>query len=146
MSIRNLSCALGALALVLACSGAAVTHADENVPFKGEMTATFRAFVPPSTGLFDVTGKSTHMGRITGQARVYFTPLPKDADLTLVAPNGDEVYLKTHGEPDATGAFVGTYQVGRHGRFEDATGSGSWTSVALDDETVVSTWSGDISY
>ena len=142
MSMRNAACAIALLSLA-----GAFAESDSR-PFKGSANWGFVGEVPPNVGLVSmISGRSSHMGELDGTGKVFFTPLPKDATLTLVAANGDEVQLAAHGEPDSSGAFVGSYRItGGSGRFAGAVGSGDWTAVANADGTVTTNWNGIIGY
>ena len=145
MRIRDVLC-IACIVALLAAAGAFADNASR--PFVGGADWQFVGESPPNVGLVSMlSGKSTHAGMLTGTGEVFFTPLPKDAALTLVAANGDEIHLIAHGEPDADGVFIGSYRItGGTGRFAEAIGSGDWTAVANADGTVTTSWSGIIGY
>ena len=133
------------LAIVLLIS-TGVASAGKEVPLKGSAMTELESFDDATlSAVFVITrGKATHLGRITGVATVYYDPvtwIPVKADQTLIAANGDELYITA-----TFGAYVIT---GGTGRFEDASGSGVLTAVNIgdpEDGIVAVTWNGTISY
>jgi hypothetical protein len=116
--------------------------AGDEVPFKGTGTATWVSTDYVNlTSTFSLGGNATHLGKFTGWSIVSYDPqtfMPVGAQLTVIAANGDRVYL-------ATVAATGTYTVtGGTGRFEGASGSGDWSASGMG--TVAIEWDGRISY
>lgn len=151
---------LGALLVVAIPLAARSLEAKDEVPFKGKAMSEFRGedFSNPPflTTYFEiVSGNCTHMGKITGEAEVHWYVLslepliaiPLSASITLVAANGDELYL-THSpgswDPDIQGSVAEYTITGGTGRFEGASGSGDATATGSGD--VALTWKGTIDY
>jgi hypothetical protein len=141
MSLCNPLLVATTLLLAVAPLGAA-----EERPFKGGALSELVSFdYATASAVWKVVGGNvTHLGQVTGVGMVYYDPatwMPIAAVQTLVAANGDELYLTT---------TASTYTItGGTGRFAGATGSGSLTAVTVGDpadEQVAITWDGDISY
>ncbi|MHC4930829.1 MAG: hypothetical protein ACYTGV_01380 [Planctomycetota bacterium] len=135
------------LALAVAFMLAAVpVVADDERPFKGEALSELVSFdYATMSAVWKITeGSVTHLGRVTGEGTVYYDPvtwMPTGAVQTLIAANGDELYIT---------ATTDTYTIaGGTGRFAGASGSGSLTAVNVGDpadDMVAVSWAGSITY
>lgn len=166
-----------AAAVTLLLSGTAgMAGADADRPFKGRADGLVSfsmvgTDVCPALGLqteSNATGKMNHMGS-TSMSAEHCTPtgaVISDGAMTLTAANGDEVYVSYDGVqldlPDFMGGTVsvgelipieGDFEVvGGTGRFDGATGSGTWVASAvyegLSDPAWAATWhfAGTIDY
>ncbi|MHC4933144.1 MAG: hypothetical protein ACYTGV_13240, partial [Planctomycetota bacterium] len=121
--MRITSCAvLAVVAALLITSGPGM--AGDEVPFKGSGTATWVSTDYVNlTSTFTLRGNATHIGKFTGWSIVSYDPttyLPVGAEMTLVAANGDKLYLSTVSVYDpSTGTATATYTVtGGTGRFD----------------------------
>jgi hypothetical protein len=111
----------------------------KTVPFKADFTATQEVIQAPAPGtpliiLATGTGKASHMGKTTFEARItidVFGPQPNlsPATFTLTAANGDQIFMNSIGivnPPDANGVITVTLTntiTGGTGRFAYATGT-----------------------
>jgi hypothetical protein len=142
------------LAGFLALAPAALLAGDE-VPFKGKATSQFvgEDLANLRTYFEIVDGNVTHLGKVTGSAVVHWMQVgpnayvPIGASITLVAANGDELYLThtpTGWDPTTATSYADYNITGGTGRFEGATGSGAAT--ASGSGLVSNTWVGTIDY
>ena len=133
------------LAVTLSLAAVPLVAGDE-VPFKGSALSQAVSFDPTTmSAVFEITGGNvTHLGSVTGVGTVYYHPVywyPIGADQTLIAANGDELYITA--TPTAYAITGGT------GRFAGASGSGSMSVEVVGDpadEIVLATWKGTIDY
>lgn len=134
---------LASLMLALAATGLlAGTATAAPTPLKGRFVQS--GVIAPSAacqGLANTTsgdGQATHLGRTgwAGTACVSFGPqgiVVRNGQLTLTAANGDQLFATfaaSGGPPASDGSFHldGTFTVvGGTGRFEGATGGGTFT-------------------
>jgi len=146
-----------ALLVALLTVGPGVLRAGDDVPFKGDAVSVFKyGDLSTLTSYFEITeGNLTHLGAVTGTAEVHWTlvsldPLvlePAGADITLVAADGDELYLEHDAgewDPDTATSTADFVITGGTGRFEGATGGG--TATASGSGTVSNSWTGTIDY
>ena len=131
--------------------------AKDDVPFKGAAISQFVSEDLPNLTTYwkIVSGNVTHLGKVTGSAEVYLMQIsesppiyvPIGAAITLVAANGDELYI-THGngrwDPESNSSISDYTITGGSGRFAGATGSG--TATAAGASTVALSWNGTIDY
>ena len=151
---------LGGLLAVALLIGSGSLRAEDEVPFKGDAVSQYVG--EDVNGIFVtayweiVSGNITHLGKVTGEAEVYWMQIqpepdpiyiPLGASIVLVAANGDELHLEhtpDYWDPSTSTAYS-TYEItGGTGRFADATGSGTTTASGYG--TVTNTWNGTIEY
>jgi hypothetical protein len=141
------------VAIASLCLGPGPTSAGDSVPFDSYSAGTFTLAVDATTGAGDLrfagAGIASHLGLGPVAGHSVTTPSPTDPlvsiidpdhdAVTLVAANGDELYLSNAGEdrldPSVPGRLFirgsGTFRVtGGTGRFAGATGSGTFEVVA----------------
>ena len=135
--------AVGALTIATLLVVATPGLASDEVPLKGSATSTFQSYDPDTqTAHHTIAGTSTHLGLLSGDAYVRFVfdpaPRPVSAEVHMVAANGDELVL------DQVMATMTYTILGGTGRFEGATGSGSFTAAGSGNVTLV--WDGTIDF
>lgn len=128
--------------------------AAADVPFKLDLTITAARFIdpppPPVIMELESAGTGTHVGLCTGESTVTWIVKGDgvwfSGPLTITAANGDTINLDTYGWSDSSGAD-GDYVIkGGTGRFEEASGSGSFDVVVNDDGSQTAALNGTISY
>ena len=142
----------GLVVLATLYVGPSPAPAADQVPFDSYYAGTFTLAVDAAGGgdlQFAGAGIASHLGRGAVEGRSLTTPSPTDPlvsvidaehdAVTLVAANGDELYLSNAGEdrldPSDPDHIVirgsGTFRVtGGTGRFAGATGAGTFEVVA----------------
>lgn len=161
----------GAASVVLLLAGTAGTAgADADRPFKGKVSglvsfAMVGTGACPALGLqteSNASGQLSHMGSTSMHAE-HCTPTGAaigDGDMTLSAANGDKVYLTYDGiQLDLPDFMGGTLQVGElipvqgdfevvggTGRFDGATGGGTWVASVVYEGLGDPAWAGTWSY
>ena len=149
---------LSALVLTLTLTSSAL--ADQ--PFKASMS---ESFVPVACPAGTLCANALGRGNAAGMGNTTETSLgivdlarwssetgcaPEAATTTLMAANGDQLFLTTNGAFCQTGPTTavdsGTYQVtGGTGRFAGARGSGAYvTQASMTDGTSVTTMNGNL--
>lgn len=138
--LRTASRRSATVTLMILSALAAPSRAGHTVPIRGSGSFTLVGqVVDPATGdvifFADLSGNSSHMGRITGTAtEVLFAPDYESftVEATQVAANGDKLFLTYQGDfIDVDGDSVGTFEItGGTGRFAGASGSGTFISFA----------------
>ena len=118
-------------------------RAGDEVPLKGSATATYQSHDPNTMkSHFTLDGTSTHLGLIGGDAYVQFeyepVPHPVGAEVTMVAANGDKLVLDTVQADQSYTITGGT------GRFDGATGSGTFIATGTGEVTL--SWDGTIDF
>jgi len=160
-----------AAAVILLLSGTAgMANAGADRPFKGRVDGLVSfsmvgSDVCPALGLqteSNATGTMRHMGATSMYAE-HCTPTGaaiSDGDMTLTAANGDKVYLAYDGIqldlPDFMGGTLavgelipieGDFEVvGGTGRFDGATGGGTWVANVVYEGLADPAWAGTWSY
>ncbi len=93
-----------------------------------------------------VLGQATHLGRVTGAGTVQ-TGVILHATVTRTAANGDSVNFVADYGPSGPGTWAGSYIIdGGTGRFEGASGDGSFEAVLNADGTITGKADGNIAY
>ena len=153
---------LGLVAVVTALAFAAVALSaagGTDRPFTGSATGLANFVPDPScpVGFRSVTetsGTASHLGLVSFSSNHCFA-LPNlitQGQGTLVAANGDELYLTYSGTctpPDFATCNTDTVVVGGTGRFENATGEFQVTAVVTNTappRPIAMTWEGTLSY
>lgn len=175
--MRKMFALLAVSGLLIAMVAAPAGAKSDARPFKAFMTGEMRwdetAFdclevtEIPVRSYMDATGRVSHLGRstlkgdhCTPQGIYYPDPSEGPSVATLVAANGDEVYMKYHGEcpplddVPIPGVLACSFEFdvdGGTGRFDGATGEGSGTLSIVwlgyePSATAWWTWTGTIGY
>jgi len=140
------------LAGILAVAGP--TAAGAHVPFKLDLTITAARFIdpppPPVIMELEAAGTGTHVGLCTSESTVTWVQREGgvwfSGPLVITAADGAKIFLDTFGWSTSEGAD-GDYVVeGGTGRFEGASGSGSFDVVVNDDGSQTATLNGTISH
>lgn len=143
--------ACGALLLVLLLAVGSA-RAGDAVPFKASVTTTNVTLISPDpfTLHIEASGTGTHLG--TCELSSITTWTPKDGGLwfegngTIEAANGDEIHYTAYGW-SFPGSADGDFEItGGTGRFEGATGSGSFTVHENEDASQTATFDGVIDF
>jgi hypothetical protein len=148
------SLVLTGLALAGILAAAQPTAAAAGVPFKLDLTTTSTKFLdpPPLPVVMEINaaGTGTHVGLCTSESTVTWVERSGgvwfSGPLTITAANGDELFLDTFGWSFPDGGDGDYVITGGTGRFEDATGSGSFDVVVNADGSQTATLDGTISY
>lgn len=150
MTRRRKFLVLSGVLLLATLPLAAGTLAKDEVPFKGcALTQFVSEDLNELTALYVILdGNASHLGDLEGIAIVSYVQISEDppifvpasAEITLVAANGDELYMET-------GAF-GYVITGGTGRFDGATGDGEFETTVkdLEEGLVEIEWNGTIDY
>lgn len=131
---------LSLFALVVLLSGIRPAIASESVTLPFKVKGTPVSATPHPDGTVDLIGRghATHLGRYTAFVLLTITPQgptepPRvDGIVTMVAANGDQLYLHHFGvltKPFPNAEGEGSYEItGGTGRFEGASGQGAFSS------------------
>ncbi len=120
---------------------------DQVRPFRATVIAQVVGPGPVEDSLnVAVHGQASHLGRVTGGGTVQ-TGVLLHATVTLTAANGDSVNFVADYGPSGPGTWAGTYRIaGGTGRFEGASGDGSFEAVLNPDGTLTGKADGNIAY
>lgn len=136
----NAVAAVGIATLAItAISAGAKADPKGNFQLRGVATwdSVFAGFTPQGA-TFEGTANAAHLGTITQSGDLFFSAPPDEegiapgfGSVTLIAANGDELDFDYVGELDGlTGVGTGTLIfTGGTGRFQNATGTGSFIAV-----------------
>ncbi|MHC5011399.1 MAG: hypothetical protein ACYTG6_10675 [Planctomycetota bacterium] len=150
MTHSKITACAAALAAILLTVGAA--HAGDAVPFTATVTTTNVTLISldPFTLHIEASGTGTHLGTCDLSSITTWTP--KDGGLwfegngTITAANGDEFHYTSYGW-SFPGSADGDYEItGGTGRFEGATGSGSFTVSENADASQTAVFEGTIDF
>ncbi|MHC4473061.1 MAG: hypothetical protein ACYS99_19090 [Planctomycetota bacterium] len=129
--LRNTTLACGAVLVAILLTGGPI-HAGDAVPFKATVTTTNVTLISldPFTLHIEASGVGTHLGTCDLSSITTWTPkaggLWFEGNGTITAANGDELHFTSYGW-SFPGSADGDYEIlGGTGRFEGATGSGSF--------------------
>jgi hypothetical protein len=117
-------------------------------PFRGSAEGMVTGAVPPNELVIDYTGEATHLGRFTREEHLLLNP---DGSFTgtivFTAANGDELWLDFEGAFTSPTDAAGTYTfTGGTGRFQNATGTATFTAYTPDGVNVTAEFEGTIRY
>jgi hypothetical protein len=145
MSARRPHRPLLAALIVLTC--AAPAAAQKDVPFEGAFDGQIVASSGNHFTALD-TGEATHLGRFSAvQTYVFSSPTDFTGSVVFVAANGDTLHGTFEGVDTPAGVLMGTFTLdGGTGRFQHATGEGTFQGVDHGDGTFAAELDGTISY
>jgi hypothetical protein len=139
--------AIGLLTLMVPLG--AVSASNDARPFKGSGNVMLEYVEDAGCGEFgraqmSSEGRATHLGRLEMTATHCASYAPAGGEATMVAANGDALFLGYSGTCDESGSCSIDAQVtGGTGRFEDASGDAAFTvqfGAPQADGSIVGVW------
>lgn len=149
--LRNATLACGVALVAILLTGAPI-EAGDDVPFKASVTTTNVTLISldPFTLNIEASGVGTHLGTCDVSSISTWTPkaggLWFEGNGTITAANGDELYYTSYGW-SFPGSADGDFEItGGTGRFEGATGSGSFDVSENPDASQTAVFDGTINF